>query len=239
MKTVKRIGKIGFYVILFVCLVMFGISGYMMKQATESVGESVIVNDWGDGLPVDFEPPTAEETMLPETPEEVPVEAPIEIPDEGGATAGADAPAVITSGEPEIAVNVFANAVPGEITCAFSMDELVESKTFGDWRTHAGVDLAAELGDDVCVIADGTVSAIIEDPMMGQTVVVTHENGYASSYSNLHPQVLCSVGERVTLGTVIGTVGNTAVAESLEPSHLHLELTLDQEQIDPMSVLKQ
>lgn len=231
-KAVKRIGKISFYLVLFLCLTAFGISGYLMKQATESVAENVIVNDWGEGYPVDYTPPEIEQPIVAETPT-------VEVPDEGGATAGADAPAVITSGEPEISVNVFAASVPGEVTCVFSMDELVESKTFGDWRTHSGVDLAAELGETVCVIADGTVSAIIEDPMMGQTVVVSHANGYASSYSNLDAQVLCAVGDSLKLGDVIGTVGNTAVAELLEPSHLHLELTLDNEQIDPMSVLKE
>lgn len=236
MKQAKRIGKIGFYVVVFLCITAFGISGYLMKQAAQTVDDNLILNDWGEGYPLDFELPQPQETPPAS---DVLSDAPVEILDEGGATAGADAPAVIASGEPEIVVNVFAPAVPGEVTSAFSIDELVESKTFGDWRTHAGVDLAAELGATVSVIADGTVSAIVEDPMMGQTVVVEHANGYASAYSNLDTNVLCAVGDQLKLGDVIGTVGNTAVAELLEPSHLHLELTLDQEKIDPMSVLQE
>lgn len=230
MKKVKTIGKIGFYAVLLLCVTAFGLSAYLMKNATETVQENIIVNDWGEGLPSDFVPPQQEQTVLNDTL--------IEMEDEGGATSGASAPAEITSGEPEIAVNVFGKAVAGEVTCAFSVDELVESKTFGDWRTHAGVDIAAELGDTVSVIADGTVSAIIDDPMMGKTVVVNHANGYASTYSNLESEVLCAVGDELKLGDSIGTVGNTAVAELLEPTHLHLELTLDQEQIDPLSVLE-
>ena len=227
MKKAKRIGAIGFYTVLFLCLTAFAVSGFLMKRATESIGEEIIVNDWGEGAPPDLPAPVMDEVPIFE-----------EVPDEGGATAGASAPAQITSGEPEIVVNVFAPSLPGEVVCAFSPEELVHSKTFGDWRTHSGVDIAAAIGDEVCAIADGTVSAIIEDPMMGKTVVVEHAGGYASTDSNLDAEVPCNVGDSVGIGDVIGCVGDTAVAESEEPSHLHLELTLDQEQIDPMSVLQ-
>lgn len=231
MKKAKTLGKIGFYAVLLLCVSAFGLSAYLMKNATQTVEENIIVNDWGEGLPTDFVPPQEEQTILSD--------APLELEDQGGATSGADAPAEIVSGETEIAVNVFGKALVGEVTCAFSADELVENKTFGDWRTHSGVDIAAEIGDTVSVIADGTVSAVIDDPMMGKTVVVNHINGYASTYSNLESEVLCAVGDELKLGDAIGTVGNTAVAELLEPTHLHLELTLDQEQIDPLSVLEE
>ncbi|MBQ3054666.1 MAG: M23 family metallopeptidase [Oscillospiraceae bacterium] len=232
MKKAKRIGAVCFYTVLFLCLTAFAVSGFLMRRATESIGEQVIVNDWGEGDPPDLPTPVMEE--VPVVPEE-----PVEIPDEGGATSGAEAPVQVTSGEPEILVQVFAPALPGEVVCAFSPEDLVHSKTFGDWRTHVGVDIAAAIGDEVCAISDGTVSAIIEDPMMGKTVVVEHAGGYASTYSNLETEVPCSVGDKVGIGDVIGCVGDTAVAESADPSHLHLELTLDQEQIDPMSVLSE
>jgi len=189
MKKAKRIGAIGFYTVLFLCLTAFAVSTFLMKRATESIVEPVIVNDWGEGEPPDLPEPVMEETPIPDEP--------VEIPDEGGATSGADAPAQVVSGEPEVFVNVFAPALPGEVVCAFSPEELVHSKTFGDWRTHTGVDIAAAIGDEVCAIADGTISAIIEDPMMGKTVVVDHGGGYASTYSNLDAEVPCSVGDKV------------------------------------------
>lgn len=226
MKKAKKLGAIGFYTVLFLCLVAFAVSGYLMKHATEQLEAPIVVNDWGEGLPPD----------LPVV-EDVPIVSE-ELPDEGGATSGADAPAQATSGEPEVVVSVFAPALPGDVVCAFSPEELVFSQTFGDWRTHTGVDIAAEIGDQVCAISDGVVSAIIDDPMMGKTVVVDHAGGYSSTYANLDAEVSCSVGDKVGIGDVIGCVGDTAVAESEDPTHLHLELTLDQEQIDPMSVLQ-
>ena len=229
MKKIKRIGAIGFYTVLFLCLVAVAVSGYLMKRATEQAEMPVIVNDWGEGDPPDL--PVVEEVPIVS-------EEPPELLDEGGATSGAPAPAQVTSGEPEAVVNVFASSLPGEVVCAFSPSELVYSPTFGDWRTHTGVDISAEIGDQVCAISNGTVSAIIDDPMMGKTVVVEHAGGYASVYSNLDAEVSCNVGDTVGIGDVIGYVGDTAVAEAESPSHLHLELTLDQEQIDPMSVLQ-
>ncbi|MFR7893459.1 MAG: hypothetical protein ACLU38_04635 [Dysosmobacter sp.] len=37
----------------------------------------------------------------------------------------------------------------GDVLTAFSMEELVYSPTLGDWRTHNGVDIAAQQGTTV------------------------------------------------------------------------------------------
>lgn len=34
----------------------------------------------------------------------------------------------------------------GEEVAAFSVDELTYNETLGDWRTHDGIDIAAEVG---------------------------------------------------------------------------------------------
>ena len=43
----------------------------------------------------------------------------------------------------------------------------------GDWRTHEGVDIAADLGIQVKAAAGGTVTAIEQDYFMGTTSPLT------------------------------------------------------------------
>src|SRR5699024_5051625 len=57
----------------------------------------------------------------------------------------------------------FVPPVSGQTLAGFSGDELVYSETLGDWRTHNGIDLAADAGDEVRCARAGTVSAVYED----------------------------------------------------------------------------
>jgi murein DD-endopeptidase MepM/ murein hydrolase activator NlpD len=52
---------------------------------------------------------------------------------------------------------------------------------------------------------------------------------------NLDPELASgiTVGSTVKAGDVIGKVGNTARLESADESHLHFELTMNGEIIDP------
>ena len=56
-------------------------------------------------------------------------------------------------------------------------------------------------------------------------------------YSNLSAQPTVESGDSVETGTVIGTVGDTAIAESGLASHLHLEVSLNGELVDPREFL--
>lgn len=47
------------------------------------------------------------------------------------------------------------------------------------------------------------------------------------------------VGDSVTTGQIIGAVGQTAVAETDKPSHLHFEMMEDGENVDPANYLPQ
>lgn len=123
--------------------------------------------------------------------------------------------------------------VSGEITVAYSIDDLVYNKTMADWRTHDGVDIAADMGAKVKSIAAGTVQEVFEDDMFGTTVVIDHGNGLVSTYSNLASTPAVSAGDTVAMGDVIGSVGDTALAEINEVTHLHLSMTLNGESVNP------
>lgn len=219
---VKQISKNGLYIILFLCISVIGIAGYVMYHTSEpEVPVNEIVEDIPDTVTINpYEPvEIPEATAKMEEPvqkEEKPT--PTKTEDEGP--------------------QGFVTAVRGTVLNAFSGDEMVKSKTFNDWRTHAGIDIAADEGSEVCAIARGTVEKVYEDEMMGYTVVISHENGITSTYSNLMKGVVAKIGQKVKAGDVIGGVGKSAVAESAEECHLHLETTKSGEQIDPMSLIE-
>lgn len=127
--------------------------------------------------------------------------------------------------------------VSGEILNAFSGGELVKSKTLDVWKTHDGIDVAADIGTTVKSMTSGTVTDISADPLMGVTVVIDHGSGYEGYYCNLAADVDVAKGDTVSAGTVIGEVGNTAEAEISEESHLHFGLKKNGSWTDPADVL--
>ena len=126
----------------------------------------------------------------------------------------------------------------GEVLMAFSVDQLVYSPTLADWRTHDGVDISAKPGATVLAASAGTVTSVEDHPLMGTTVVIEHQGGYTTTYSNLQGKPTVSPGELVTAGQIIGAVGTTAAAEAAQSPHLHFSVALDGEAVDPNEFLK-
>ena len=91
----------------------------------------------------------------------------------------------------------------------------------------------------VFTISAGTVQGVYDDDLMGTCVVVDHGDGLTSIYCNLSAKPTVSEGDTVSTGTVLGVVGETAIAESSRPSHLHLEMAQDGKAVDPVSYLPQ
>ena len=128
--------------------------------------------------------------------------------------------------------------VEGEAVAAFSATELTYNEAMGDWRTHNGVDLAAQLGEQVCAMQDGDVLTVSNDLLLGTTVTLNHGDGVMSVYANLDPEVDVEQGQRVSAGETIGHVGQTAVGERREGAWLHFAVMKDGETVDPMAYLE-
>lgn len=128
--------------------------------------------------------------------------------------------------------------VKGDILKAFSADNLLYSSTLQEWTVHNGIDIKADKTSIVCAAADGTIKSIKNDPRYGLSVVIEHENGFKTVYSNLLTSEFVVEGERVSKGQTIGTVGNSANFEVSDDSHLHFEMLKDGEYIDPTLYLK-
>ncbi len=133
---------------------------------------------------------------------------------------------------------VFGVPVEGEVIKEYAKDKLVYSDTLKEWVTHAGIDIKADKMSVVVASEAGTVESIKNDPRYGLTVIIEHENGFKTIYSNLLTTEFVTENEVVEKGQTIGTVGNTATFEISDESHLHFEILKDNVQIDPNMYIK-
>ncbi len=131
---------------------------------------------------------------------------------------------------------VYTMALEGAVSVPFSGEELVKSRTMDDWRIHEGVDIKGELGREVRSISDGVIESVNPDPVLGNTVKITHSNGMQSIYANLADGIKVKAGDKVKSGDVIGSVGSSAISECLDEPHLHLEVIENGKHIDPLSL---
>lgn len=121
----------------------------------------------------------------------------------------------------------------GAVSKKFSIDTLVYSNTMEDYRTHNGIDISCGTGSAVCAAADGVVKEVYEHPMMGYTVVISHDADAETVYQNLADEITVAVGDVVKRGEVIGAVGESALIEIAEEPHLHFEMCIAGERVNP------
>lgn len=120
-----------------------------------------------------------------------------------------------------------------------SAEVQVFSNTMQDYRVHLGVDITTNEGAPVYAAADGVVSQIWDDEMMGKSVAVKHSGDCYTIYKNLSDTLAEGIeaGAQVRSGQLIGSVGESAMIEIAEEPHLHFEMTVGGLQVDPMDYL--
>lgn len=122
-----------------------------------------------------------------------------------------------------------------EITMAYSYQTTpVFSKTFNQYRSdHTGIDLKATANEQVRAVAAGTVEKVYTDEKLGKTVILSHEGGVKTIYANLSDNVSVKQGQSVKKGSVLGTVGATALYEIEDDVHVHFAIMQNDSYIDP------
>ncbi len=137
---------------------------------------------------------------------------------------------------PDNSIPELALPVEGKLNKNHSVDVQVFSQTMQDYRVHLGIDIATAANAPVCAVANGTVSQIWEDPMMGWCVAVTHSGDCVTVYKNLSKELAegLNTGVEVMKGQLLGYVGDTAMLEIAEEPHLHMEMTVAGLQVDPL-----
>ena len=113
----------------------------------------------------------------------------------------------------------------------------IYSKSTDDWRAHQGTDYKAEKGSNVVSVYDGIVTNIYEDKLWGNCIEIIHTGNLLGIYRNLSKDILVKVNEKVTGGQAIGKVGSSASIEKAEEPHLHFELWMNGESINPTSFI--
>lgn len=102
-------------------------------------------------------------------------------------------------------------------------------------RYHNGSDFAGAPGSPILAAASGTVVMADTLNIRGISVIIDHGWGVYTNYSHMTER-LVQIGDFVTTGQTIGTVGNTGRATG---AHLHWELWVNGVAVDPMQWVSQ
>ena len=160
----------------------------------------------------------------------------------GKAQSGVNKPSASSSSSTAVAAqptpqpSSFILPISGEIFAPYSNGELVKNITLKEWRTHDGIDIKAAKGTEVKSVCDGKVTTVHDDPLMGMTIEVLHENDITSVYCGLAKEVSVKEGDAVKVGQVIGTVGEIPAEIALDP-HLHFAMRSTNQWVDPLKTM--
>jgi len=121
------------------------------------------------------------------------------------------------------------------ISQPFGPSRLVLEPPYGGYpHFHTGIDLVEPFGSPVYAADDGVVALVGSSSSgYGRYVVIAHSGGLDTLYGHLST-TLVKVGQRVSQGQTVGLEGSTG--NSTGP-HLHFELRIKQQPIDPSPYL--
>jgi murein DD-endopeptidase MepM/ murein hydrolase activator NlpD len=121
--------------------------------------------------------------------------------------------------------------VPGRITSGFGarVDPITHAAA-----DHRGVDLAGAEGTPIAAAGAGVVKSAGVRGGYGNAVEIDHGNGLTTLYAHAS-ELKVQVGEQVTPGQTIATVGHTGRSTG---DHLHFEMRVNGRQVDPLKGLK-
>jgi len=102
------------------------------------------------------------------------------------------------------------------------------------YKMHSGIDIAAPRGTPIIASGAGEVVLSEYHAGYGNLIEIEHSDGIVSRYAHCSRRMVV-VGEDVLRGDLIATVGSTG--QSTGP-HLHYEILIDGEFVDPMEFIE-
>lgn len=156
---------------------------------------------------------------------ETEIEARYEVPVRGGARLDEMFPSLRAWTHP---VTGSAELMPGQASRHFgARREGIERRECGEG--HCGIDLDGPRGRPIVAVAAGTVvrielSELGLDGRSGRYVRIEHDDGPFTAYMHMDNVADLRVGDRVTAGQYVGTLGATAVFSSAPHLHFSLEV---------------
>ncbi len=126
--------------------------------------------------------------------------------------------------------------IVGDVLINYSMDKTIYFPTLQQYKYNPAIVIAASQGSSIAAAADGRVTSVSYDPIIGNTVVMDLGNGYELTYGQLD-NITVSEGSYVSVGDGIGTVASPTKYYSMEGTNVYFKLTKDGEPVNPMSQL--
>lgn len=100
---------------------------------------------------------------------------------------------------------------------------------------HTGIDIAGSTGDNIIASLSGkVVSAGWYNSVYGNVIIINHGNNIQTFYAHLD-KILVKSGQNVDSGDVIGKMGSTGLSTG---PHLHFEIRINGEHVDPLKRIK-
>ena len=127
--------------------------------------------------------------------------------------------------------------IVGDVLINYSMDKTIYFPTLEQYKYNPAIVISATQGENIAAAADGRVTSVGYDPVIGNTVVMDLGNGYELSYGQLD-NIIVSEGSYVSVGDNIGTVASPTKYYSLEGTNVYFMLTKDDQPVNPMSKLQ-
>ncbi|MFO7732193.1 MAG: M23 family metallopeptidase [Candidatus Aminicenantes bacterium] len=103
----------------------------------------------------------------------------------------------------------------------------------GTWTMHWGVDISTNVGNPIVATADGIVIKVQFDKYLGNSVTISHGNGFTTVYGHMS-KFAVKAGKKVKRGEVIGYIGKTGKAAG---PHVHYEVWKDGKKVDPSNYI--
>ena len=224
----------GFYIVLFLCAAVIGVSAWVMAAGNEAMKKSETSELIGGSHRVEtvIAPAAEGSDWIDES--EI---APPETRADALAEPAAEAQEELAEASASAAAAVYIWPVLGEIERPYTVGALAYDATMRDWRTHRGIDIACGEGTSVLAVRGGQVVSIEKDGLFGTVLTVDHCDGMRSVYANLAEKTEVEEGEWVDPGTVLGVVGRSALCEVAQEPHLHFEMRRSGALVDPTAFL--
>ncbi len=219
----------GFYIVLFLCAAVIGVSAWVMATGNEAMQKSETTGIPGGHRVETVIAPAAEGSDWIDESEIAPPELRADALAEPAPEPEAEAAAETASAAPA----VYVWPVAGEIVRPYCVSALAYDATMRDWRTHSGIDIACGEGTNVLAARGGKVVSIARDGLYGTVLTIDHGDGMRSVYANLNEETAVEEGTWVDPGVVIGTVAKSALCEVAQDAHLHFELRQSGASVDP------
>jgi murein DD-endopeptidase MepM/ murein hydrolase activator NlpD len=99
---------------------------------------------------------------------------------------------------------------------------------------HTGIDYGGSVGNPYVAAGSGTVVSAGWNGNYGYSIVINHGNGIQTRYAH-SSKLLVTAGQTVSKGQTIGLIGSTGRSSG---PHLHFEVIVNGDHVNPMSYLR-